>query len=76
MEPVSVPKGTSVEADGSPRAGAPPCRWTFDRAAYAAMERHVHALRWAGQTSGHAPPDDDPFLNHTFGPDWVQMTFE
>jgi hypothetical protein len=29
------------------------------------MERHVHALRSAGQTCGHAPPEDDPFLNHT-----------
>jgi hypothetical protein len=34
------------------------------------------AVRWAGQNSGYAPPDDDPFLNHTFGPDWVEMTFE
>jgi hypothetical protein len=40
------------------------------------MDRHVHALRWAGQTSGYAPPPDDPFLNHTFGPDWVEVTLE
>ena len=51
-------------------------RWTFNRAAYDAMALHVHALRWAGQNSGHLPPDDDPFLNHTFGPHWVEVTFE
>jgi hypothetical protein len=51
-------------------------RWTFNRSAYAAMDRHVHALRWAGQTSGYVPPNGDPFLNHTFGPEWVQVTFD
>jgi hypothetical protein len=38
--------------------------------------RHVHALRWTGQTRGYAPPNDDAFLNHAFGPHWIEATFE
>lgn len=56
--------------------GRAPVRWAFNRAAYAAMDLHVHALRWAGQTAGYAPPKDDPFLTHAFGPHWVEVTYE
>jgi hypothetical protein len=58
------------------KGGRAAVRWTFSRAVCAAMDRHVHALRWAGQTAGCAPPDDDPFLSHTFGLHWVQITFQ
>jgi hypothetical protein len=51
-------------------------RWTFNRGAYAAKECHVHALRWADQTCGYARPDDDPFVNHTFSPGWIRVTFD
>ncbi|HEY3413956.1 MAG TPA: hypothetical protein VGM51_13025 [Armatimonadota bacterium] len=47
---------------------APDCvvaapRWTLTRYGEAAMYRHADALRWASQTCGYTPPEDDDFLN-------------
>lgn len=47
---------------------APDCvvaapRWTLNRDGEAAMYRHADTLRWASQTCGYVPPEDDDFLN-------------